>query len=424
MGRCCRVPDDFSEANISQHVAIIRPAVSEMTDFLHKLVLSPYFQAFIFGEQTGAGRGGLPKNRMDRIAVALPPLAEQHRIVAKVDELLGFCDRLEEARAAREDTRDRLTRASLALLSAPDTDDVAFRSHACIALDALPALTARADQVKHLRQTILELAVRGRLVKQDPTEEAVKISLRAIRSKTEAMVKSGQLRPNRSPGPIIEGETPFGIPDTWTWVRMGEIALFTQYGTSTKAFHSDGGVPVLTMGNIQDGAIIRTNEKKLSESSKELPALFLKRFDLLYNRTNSAELVGKTGIYLGSDDRLTFASYLIRIRLSLEHTAPRFINFAMNTPTFRETQIIPHIKKQTGQANVSGSRLRKMLIPLPPLPEQHRIVGKVDALMTLCDELEAALTAAATTRSNLLQTILGDALTSTDGSYGGLQCRS
>ena len=88
---------------------------------------------------------------------------------------------------------------------------------------------------------------------------------------------------------------------------MGEIALFTQYGTSSKAIHSRAGVPVLTMGNIQDGVIVRTNEKRIPETSEELPALFLKRFNLLYNRTNSAELVGKTGIYLGDDDVLTFA---------------------------------------------------------------------------------------------------------------------
>ncbi|MDE2975026.1 MAG: restriction endonuclease subunit S, partial [Gemmatimonadota bacterium] len=108
MGRCCRVPDHFAEANVSQHVAIIRPAVSEMADYLHKLVLSPYFQAFIFREQTGAGRGGLPKNRMDRIAVALPPLAEQHRIVAKVDALMALCDQLEAEIGDADGMRSRL----------------------------------------------------------------------------------------------------------------------------------------------------------------------------------------------------------------------------------------------------------------------------------------------------------------------------
>ena len=113
MGRCCRVPDDFAEANISQHVAIIRPAVSEMAAYLHKLVLSPHFQAFIFRKQTGAGRGGLPKNRMDRIPVAVPPLAEQRRIVARVDELMALCDRLETGLGTADDTRSRLLESIL-----------------------------------------------------------------------------------------------------------------------------------------------------------------------------------------------------------------------------------------------------------------------------------------------------------------------
>ena len=98
--------------------------------------------------ETGAGRAVMPKNRMDKIVVALPPLAEQQRIVAKVDELMALCDQLEAARTAREATRDRLTTASLARLTAPDTDAETFRSHARFALDALPALTTRPDQIK------------------------------------------------------------------------------------------------------------------------------------------------------------------------------------------------------------------------------------------------------------------------------------
>ena len=113
------------------------------------------------------GRGiafpSVSKKQLENLAIPLPPLAEQHRIVAKVDDLMALCDRLEEARTVREDTRDRLTLASLTRLSAPDTDVPTFRSHARFAVDALPALTARTDQVKHLRQTILNLAVRGKL---------------------------------------------------------------------------------------------------------------------------------------------------------------------------------------------------------------------------------------------------------------------
>src|SRR3954454_22689946 len=107
------------------------------------------------------------------LVFGLPPLAEQHRIVAKVDELMALCDQLETARTAREATRDRLTE--------PDTDAEPFRSHAHFALDALPALTTRPDQIKTLRQTILNLAVRGKLVEQNPADEPASVVLRRMK---------------------------------------------------------------------------------------------------------------------------------------------------------------------------------------------------------------------------------------------------
>ena len=107
----------------------------------------------------------MPLSGLRRIRIPLPPLAEQHRIVAKVDELMALCDRLEAGRAEPEATRDRLTAASLARLNTPDPDNL--QADARFALDALPALTTRPDQIKYLRQTILNLAVRGKLVPQD-----------------------------------------------------------------------------------------------------------------------------------------------------------------------------------------------------------------------------------------------------------------
>jgi len=408
IGRCCRIPDDFKEGNVSQHVAIIRTAVSGTEDFLHRLILSPYFQAFIIDEQTGAGRGGLPKNRMDQIAVALPPLAEQQRIVAKIDELMALCDRLEAARAAREAKRDRLSAASLARLSAPDPET--FKADVRFTLDVLPALTTRPDQTKQFRQTILNLAVRGKLVPQDSNDESASELLKRIAVERAELVKKKEVRREDPLDPIQSAEMPFDVPSRWVWSRIGEAVLFTQYGTSQKSNPSEEGVPVLTMGNVQDGLVVWSNEKRIPETSEDLPALYLRKFDVLYNRTNSAELVGKTGIYLGDDGVRTFASYLIRLRPSLLSSNPRFLNMAMNTPEFRERQIMPLIKKQTGQANVNGTALKNMLIPLPPLAEQHRIVAKVDALMALCDGLEASLTATAATRLRLLDALLAEAL--------------
>jgi len=377
--------------------------------YIHSMFLSEYAKRAFSQAAAGAVVQNLNADKVRRLLVPLPPLAEQHRIVAKVDELMALCDRLEAARASREAMRDRLAAASLARLNAPDPET--FQADARFALAAMPASTTRPDQIKQFRQTILNLAVRGKLVPQDASDEPAAELLKRIAVERAELVKKKEIRREDPLDPIQSAEMPFDVAAGWVWSRIGEAVLFTQYGTSQKSTPSENGVPVLTMGNVQDGLVIWSNEKRIPETSEDLPALYLRKFDLLYNRTNSAELVGKTGIYLGDDGVRTFASYLIRLRPSLPSSNPRFLNMAMNTPEFRETQIIPLIKKQTGQANVNGTALKSMLIPLPPLAEQHRIVAKVDALMALCDRLEASLTASAATRRRLLDALLAEALT-------------
>ena len=344
------------------------------------------------------------------VSFPLAPLAEQHRIVAKVDELMALCDRLEAARMEREATRDRMATASLARLNAPGPDPATFQNHAAFALNNLTPLTTRPDQIKALRQTILNLAVRGKLVPQDPHDERASELLKRIAMERNDLVEQKIIRRDTPLAAIDESEPPFEVPNGWEWSRIGDAVLFTQYGTSTKSSPSAPGVPVLTMGNIHAGMVVWGNEKTIPDTAEELPALYLKQFDLLYNRTNSAELVGKTGIYLGEDDCRTFASYLIRVRVSRAHFSPHFLNLAMNTPQFRETQIVPLIKKQTGQANVNGTALKHMLIPVPPLAEQHRIVAKIDELMDLCDRLEASLVTGDEARGRLIEAMLYAAL--------------
>lgn len=369
----------------------------------------PFFIENGIPKMTGtAGQKRVPTDYFAHSPFPLPPLAEQHRIVAKVDELMALCDKLEMVRAERETARDTFTHSTLAKLN--NTDPETFGQDARFALANITALTTRTDQIKQLRQTIFNLAVRGKLMEQDADDEPASNQLQRIDSERNALVQAKAIRREKPLAPVDEEHAPFEIPPTWVWSRVGEAALFTQYGTSEKSEPISQGVPVLTMGNIQDGVVVWGNEKRIPAFSEELPSLYLKKFDLLYNRTNSAELVGKTGIYLGDDDCRTFASYLIRIRCSTENSLPAYVNLAMNAPIFRETQIIPLIKQQTGQANVNGTALKNMLIPLPPIAEQHRIVAKVDELMALCDQLGASITTGEHTRSRLLEAVLHNAM--------------
>jgi len=165
---------------------------------------------------------GISREDVERFAVPLPPLAEQHRIVAKVDELMALCDRLEAARTAREATRDRLAAASLARLDAPDPET--FQADARFVLNALPALTTRPDQIRQLRRTILNLAVRGKLVPRDPNDEPASELLKRIAAKKAQLVKAGKMRDTSSAKYDQTPSNYLPLPDTWEHATVAEVS--------------------------------------------------------------------------------------------------------------------------------------------------------------------------------------------------------
>jgi type I restriction enzyme S subunit len=409
MGRCAVVTEREVGWLCGTGCLVLRLPQNVYPQFFTMLIGSPLVRSYLSGSAVGATMQNLNQSILLTLVVGVPPKAEQHRIVAKVHELMVLCDQLAEAQKDREVRRDRLTVASLHQLSNGVAGDE-LRAHARFFINQLAKATNRPDQIKLLRGTILDLAARGCVVPQDAHDGSATDSLKQIQSEREDLVEQGRLRPDKSISPIDPGDTPFKLPASWSWVRVGQASLFTEYGTSHQSAHGDAGVPVLKMGDIQDGHVILGGQKKVPASIDDLPALYLKKYDLLYNRTNSAELVGKTGIYLGEDHEYTFASYLIRIRFSTNASDPQFFNFAMSAPYFRGTQIVPHLKQQCGQANVNGTVLKGMLVPFPPVAEQRRIVTKVEKLMSLCDQLEARLSTARAEVSRLLEAVLYEAL--------------
>lgn len=309
--------------------------------------------------------------KLKNIQFPLPPLPEQHRIVAKVASLFSLIDRLSAAVREGEETRRRWLGALLRDLGeARSGEEVRMRwgqlsAHFDELIDSVEA-------VKSLRQVILQLAVRGVLVEQDAGEEPAGAGLKHI-------------------GP---DEAPYELPKGWVWVRLEEVAEDVSYGTSEKATGDSSMVPILRMGNItSDGFIDYNDLKYVSSDIKDLPRLYLKSGDVVFNRTNSYELVGKSAVYDGPDDIYTFASYLIRFSPSKNLVIPDFINIYLNSKVCRETQIEPEITKQTNQANFNGTKLKNIQFPLPPLSEQRRIVERVERLMEWCDGLEAGLEA-------------------------------
>jgi type I restriction enzyme, S subunit len=368
--------------------------------FILYLYLSSMFTKVFKTAMTGI-IGGVSITKFQRLPVPLPPLKEQNHIVAKIDKLMARCGKLEKLRMKREEKRVAVHVSSIKqLLDATDSSAWDF-----IQLHFNDFYTVKKN-VAELRKTIFQLAVMGRLIPQNPDDPPARELLKEIKAEKQRLVRAKKIKKSKPISTISENGKPFPVPDNWRWVRIAELAESIDYGTSQKTCDDTSLVPVYRMGNIVDGQLIEERFKYISPDIEELPRLFLQPNDILFNRTNSYELVGKTALYTGPANHATFASYLIRIRLLDALMNPLFISQAMNAPYFRLTQIEPEIVQQCGQANFNGTKLSLCAVPLPPLPEQHRIVTRIDQLMALCDTMEQQIDAATSKQTEMLNAVM------------------
>jgi type I restriction enzyme, S subunit len=356
-------------------------------------------------DKLGKGvKPGLSRSEAYDQIIAVPPLAEQHRIVAKVDELMGLCDRLETARASREAVRDRLVAATLARVNAPDPET--FQADARFTLNALTVLTARPDQIKGLRQTVLNLAVRGKLVPQDPNDEPASELFKRFTKERQRRGKSGRA------GSLQQVATATSLPEGWTAATLSELAIFengdrsSNYPSGTDILGS--GVAFFSTKNLSDHQLRFTNLDYISEAKfSSLRSGKLKDRDILVTLRGS---VGKFGLFRASEDVKT--GFINAQLLIVRSFLPEFVEFLL---TFMKSEAFSTQleTRASGSATpqLSAGQLAQVVIPLPPLAEQHRIVAKIDTLMALCDRLEAGLTATAATRRRLLDALLAEALT-------------
>nr|WP_296430347.1 restriction endonuclease subunit S [Roseovarius sp. BRH_c41] len=374
-----------------------------------RLAINGRLDEMIAKAHGGVGLQHITKGKLESMLIALPPLAEQRRIVGRVEELMALCDQLQAARAGERAVRDRLTTATLSRLTDPDQSAEAAPQNARFALHSLPTLTTHPAQIKTLRQTILNLAVRGKLVEQDPTDEPAAELLKRIAIERNVAAKAKKVRRNGvQEVSSLSSDVP--LPDGWLWTDVDEIALSMRYGTSTKCEYATKGVPVLRIPNVSGGQISLADMKFGPLSPSEISDLALSAGDILMIRSNgSLDIVGRSAVVTPEATGMAFAGYLVRLRLSSANLSATYLWLVLNSSDIRN-QIEKPIRSAVGLKNVNLTEFGALTIPLPPLAEQHRIVARVDALMALCDQLESSLTTATTTRSRLLEALLHEAL--------------
>ncbi|WP_417822465.1 restriction endonuclease subunit S, partial [Terasakiella sp.] len=288
------------ECTTNQAVCACTPFDGVFNEYLH-IGLKAYRPIF-----TDQGAGGAQPN-ISRVKIIhtpfpIPPLTEQKRIVAKVDELMGVCDELE----AQQNEHVALKRDCVAstlhhLTEAADAADI--NTNWSITQNNFQNWFNDPQTVKTLRATILQLAVQGKLVPQDPNDEPASVLLEKVSDEKEKLIEAKVIKKQKPLPEINLRDEPCNLPRDWKWVRFGDLFMSSEYGTSEKAMATESsGVPVYAMGHIQNRELMDGKFKYLKYESDSLPKLYLKHKDLLFNRTNSYELVGKTAIYWGNDD--------------------------------------------------------------------------------------------------------------------------
>ena len=343
-GDCGRsaVWDYDEEVCIQNHVHRLRP--------YRDVNIYYFYYLFYLYKNTGRLRGrgvaiqGLSNEAIHKVVLPLAPLEEQHRIVAKIEELLPYVDRY------------------------------------ATAYEKLEQFNAKFPE--DMKKSILQYAIQGKLVEQRPEEGTGEELYQQIQTEKKRLIKEGKIKKEKPLPEIAEDEIPFDIPGSWKWVRWGELSQSIQYGYNAPA-KEHGRIKMVRISDIQDGKVLWNKVPYCDIKENEIPTYQLGANDILFARTGGT--VGKSYLVKDVPEEAIYAGYLIRTQYSsllCSDYMKHFMESQLYWNQLRSGTIA------TAQPNCNGQTLSKMILPLPPLAEQKRIVAKLEEILPLCERLK------------------------------------
>jgi len=384
MGRCAVVSqrEDGWLCGTGSLILRVFPQIS--SHFLVMLIGSPVFRHYLTGAAVGTTMQNLNQSILLNASIDVPPLAEQRRIVTKVHEVMALCDRLEAAQTERERRRKQVALSSLQRLNRSSAE-ADLRQHVRFHLQLLPRVTNHPECIKELRQTILNLAIRG--------------LLRANEAKDRCAEVGGAAS--------ADEHRPFAIPQNWTWSRLNELGHFRGGGTPSKSRDEfwGGRIPWVSPKDMKrdyvDSAQMTISDLAVANSAVTIiepgSILFVVRGMILSHSFPVA--IARVPLTINQDMK------------ALTLRDPECGEFVLRALKALKPRMLARVQRSThGTCRIEGPDYSNFLIPIPPLAEQHRIVAKVDELMGLCNKLESQLATAESESQRLLEAVLHRAL--------------
>ncbi len=379
----------------------VRGYVGLSPSYLRLVMKTPHFIKYADDSTHGMN---LPRLGTDKARMALFPLVpynEQHRIVAKVDELMALCGQLEQQQTHSIEAHQTLVETLLGTLTRVTSQQDLNEAWTRIA-NHFDTLFTTEHSIDQLKQTILQLAVMGKLVPQDPNDEPVSVLLEKIVKEKRRLADEGIIKRQQALPEVGDAEIPFQLPEGWEWTRLGNVGLGSTGKTpSTRNPEYYGGeIPFIGPGQITPAGEILESDKSITEEGSEY-SVVAEPGDILMVCIGGS--IGKSAITLS---RIAFNQQINCIRPIF--VSPELLNHLMNTPQFQAAVL----EKATGSATpiINRSKWEELLVPIPPEAEQHRIVARVDELMALCDALKARIAVAQTTQIHLADAIVEQAV--------------
>jgi type I restriction enzyme S subunit len=350
--------------------------------------------------------GGISSASFSQLMIPLPPLAEQRRIVAKVDELMDLCDQLEQQQTDNLGGQQTLVQTLLdTLTQAADTAE--FEQAWSLIADHFDTLFTTESSIDQLKQTLLQLAAMGKLVPQDSNDEPANLLLEKIADEKNRLAAEGMIKKQKPLPKITEDEKPFKLSNSWEWVRLGTALKKITDGTHHSPPNGDDGDYLyISAKNIKSEGILMSN---VTYVTKDVHDEIYSRCDPEYGDVLYIKDGATTGIATINNLKEPF-SMLSSVALlkATQGILNTYLLLSLKSPYFYN-----EIRSgMTGVAitRVTLTKLENAIISLPPLAEQHRIVAKVDELMSLCDALKARIAAAQTTQLQLADAIVEQAV--------------
>jgi len=370
--------------------------------FVFRYLRSPIFISYVERTQKGVAYPAINDGDFFSGLFPLPPSDEQRRIVAKIDELMARCDELENLRTAQQGARLTIHAAAIKQLLNIAEPDQYQRAQTFLAEHFGELYTVK-ENVTELRKAILQLAVMGKLVPQNPDDQPASELLKEIEVEKQRLVKEGKIKKPKPLPLVTEEEKPYALPRGWEWVRVWAVSqLITSGSRDWARYYSESGATFVTMGNLSRGNYqLRLKEIRYVNPPRdgEGARTRLEENDLLISITGD---VGNLGLIPAGFGEAYINQHTCLLRF-MSCCRGRFFPELMRSPFAKAQFDAPQrgIKNSFRLGDVG-----EMIVPLPPILEQHRIVEKIDEIMALCDSLEQQIDAVARKQAELLNTLV------------------